>query len=86
MNSLFVDTIMKDIDDKDEFKTERWIETGYDYEVEEYHKLQNGGCIVKLKNDEGRDDDETSKGNRKPSLLRALVSTNSRRIMNRFIV
>ena len=43
MNSLFGDTIEKNIDHKHENKTERCLENEYEEKVEEYHKMKSGG-------------------------------------------
>ena len=37
------------------------MKTQYDHRVEEYHKLENGGYLVKLKFDQRIDDYEISK-------------------------
>ena len=49
MTSSLGDTIRKDTYYKREFKTERWMEINFDAGVEEGHKLQNGGDIVRRK-------------------------------------
>ena len=66
---LFGRCIEKKIDFKNDFKSDRRMETENDEGVEAYQKLEKGGFIVKLSNDEGIDDDETSYTKRKPSLL-----------------
>ena len=76
-NSLFGDTVRKDIDFKQEFKSRRRMKTEYDDRAEEEHKLENRGYIVKDKNDEGVDDDESSKTNRVSSRFGAFTSNNS---------
>ena len=60
MNSLCGVTVRKDIEYKHEFNTERWIETEDVDRIEVYHNLEKRGYIVKTKNNEGIDDDETS--------------------------
>ena len=86
MNFLFGDTIRKKIDYQHELKTERLMETENDNKNEEYQKLKNGGFIVEIENDDGIDDDETSKINRRPSHSGAFILNNSKRIMNHFII
>ena len=49
MISLFRYNIRKDIEYKHELKTERWMKTEYGDRLEDYHELQTGGFIVKLK-------------------------------------
>ena len=48
--------------------------------------MQIGGCIVKIKNDEGRDVDETSEIRTMPSHLGAIILSNSKGTMNLLIV
>ena len=62
------------------------METEYDDRVEQFHKLQSGGYILKYENDEGRDDDKTSEIHRMLSHLCAIILSNSKRILNHFII
>ena len=61
------------------------METDYVERVDEHHKLQNGGCIVKNKYDEWLGDDIASKSYTRPSLLRFSTSSKSKRIMKHLI-
>ena len=72
-NSLFGDTIKKDLVFKHEFKINRWMDTDYDVRVEENRKLEIGGYISKLEKNEEIDDDDFSKTNRRPSHFRAFI-------------
>ena len=57
MKSVFGNTIGEDIDYQHELNTQRWMETEDDVRFDEHHKMQNGGYIVKIENDDGKDDD-----------------------------
>ena len=85
MSSSLGDTIRKDKDYKHEFKFERWMETEYDDGVENYHKMKNGNSFVKLENDEGIDNIETSNNNRTPLHLGALILRSNKKFLNHFI-
>ena len=58
--------------------------TEYDERVLEYQKIDYGNFIVKLKNDEGFQD-EVKKVNTMPLHLGVFVISNSERNMNNFI-
>ena len=60
------------------------MKTEFDENVLDYWKLPNGNYIVKMKKDDGLDDDCDNK-NTLPAVLGAFILTNSRRIMNDFI-
>ena len=62
------------------------METEYVETVDEYHKLQNGGCIVKNKYDEWLGDDIASKSKTRPLHLRSYTSSQSKRIMKHLII
>ena len=56
----------------------------YDERVLDYHEINYGNYIVKLKNDEGLED-EMKKVNILPPHLAVFMLSNSKRIMNSFI-
>ena len=84
MNSIYGQTIRKDIEEEYLCKTKHWMETEYDDRVKDYWKLPNGKYIVKLAMDEGIDN-EIEDRNTMPSQLGAFILSNSKRIMNNFI-
>ena len=84
MNSIYGQTIRKDIEEEYLCKTKYWMETEYDERVKDYWKLPNGNYFVKLVMDEGVDNDVEEK-NTMPSQLGAFILSNSKRIMNNFI-
>ena len=84
MNSLYGVQIRKDINESYYCKSECWMKTEFDENVLDYWKLPNGNYIVKMKRDDGLDDDCDVK-NTLPAVLGAFILANSRRIMNKFI-
>ena len=64
-------------------KSETWMRTKFDENVLEYWKLLNGTYIVKMKKDDGLDDDCDIK-NTMPAVLGAFILTNSKRLVNIF--
>ena len=84
MNTLNGVQISKDINETYKCKSETWMKTEYDDNVLNYWKLTIGNYIVKVKKDDGLDDDNDVK-NTLPSHPAALILSNSRRIMNNFI-
>ena len=60
------------------------MKTEFDENVLEFWKLPNGNYIVKMKKDDGLDDDCYIK-NTLPAALGAFILGNGRRIMNKFI-
>ena len=62
------------------------METECDDRFEEYHKIENAGYISIPKNDEAIDDDYTSKFITMPSDLGSFDLSNSKSIMNHFII
>ena len=84
MNSLYGVQIRKNIDQSYKCKSQHWMETEYDDNVLDYWKLPNGNYIVKMKKDDGLDDDCDIK-NTLPAVLGAFILSNSKRIMNKFI-
>ena len=57
MNSLCGEQIRKDIEESFQCKSENWMMTVYDERVLDYQKNDYGSCIVKLKDDEGSQDE-----------------------------
>ena len=84
MNSLYGVQIRKDINESYHCKSEIWMKSEFDENVLDYWKLPNGNYIVKMKKDDGLDDDCDIK-NTLPAVLGAFILANSRRIMNNFI-
>ena len=84
MNSVYGQTIRKDIEEEYLCKSRHWMETEFDDRVKDYWKLPNGKYIVKLTLDEGIDTDVEEK-NCMPSQLGAFILSNSKRIMNNFV-
>ena len=84
MNSLYGVQIRKDINESYYCRSENWMKTEFDEDVLDYWRLPNGIYIVKMKKDDGLDDDCDIK-NTLPSVLRAFILSNSKRIMNNFI-
>ena len=84
MVSLYGVQIRKDINESYSCKSETWMKTEFDENVLDYWKLPNGNYIVKMKKDDGLDDDCDIK-NTLPAVLVAFILSNSKRIMNNFI-
>ena len=84
MNSLYGVQIRKDYNESYYCKSETWMKTEFDENVLDYWKLPNGNYIVKMKKDDGLDDDCDIK-NTLPAVLGAFILGNSRRIMNKLI-
>ena len=84
MNSLYGVQIRKDINESYSCKSETWMKTEFDENVLDFWKLPNGNYIVKMKKDDGLDDDCDNK-NTLRAVLGAFILANSRRIMNNFI-
>ena len=84
MNSLYGVQIRKDINESYHCKSETWTKTEFDENVLDYWRLANGNYIVKMKKDDGLDDDCDIK-NTLPVVLGAFILANSKRIMNKFI-
>ena len=57
MNSLYGVQIRKDINESYYCKSETWMKTEFDENVLDYSKLPNGNYIVKMKRDDGLDDE-----------------------------
>ena len=60
-----------------------WMMTEYDERVLDYQKIIIGIYIVKMKDDEGLED-EVKKANTIPLQLAVFILSNSKRIMNNF--
>ena len=84
MNSLYGVQIRRDISESYYCKSEFWMKTEFDENVLDHSNLPNGNYIVKMKKDDGLDDDCDIK-NTLPAVLGAFILSNSKRIMNNFI-
>ena len=84
MNSLYGESIRKDIEEKFACKSEAWMMSEYDERVKDYWKISSFNYIVKMIDDAGLED-EVKKLNTMPLHLGAFVLSNSKRIMNNFI-
>ena len=84
MNSLYGVQIRRDINESYYCKSETWMKTEIDENVLDYWKLPNGKYIVKMKKDDGLDEDCDNK-NTLPAVLGAFILSNIKRIMNLFI-
>ena len=81
MNSLYGVQIRRDINESYKCNSETWMETELDENVLEYWKLPNGNYIVKMKKDDGLDDDCDIK-NTLPAVFGAFILANSRQSLN----
>ena len=84
MNSLYGVQIRRDNNESFYCKSETWMKTEFDENLLDYWRLPNGNYIVKMKEDDGLDDDCDIK-NTLPAVLGAFILINSKRIMNNFI-
>ena len=84
MNSLYGEQIRKDNEESYECKSEAWMMTEYDERVLDYQKNNHVNYIVKMKDDDGLED-EVKKVKVKPLHLGAFVLSYSKRNMNNFI-
>ena len=84
MNSLYGVQIRKDINESYHCQSETWMKLEFDENVLDYWKLPNGNYIVKMKKDDGLDDDCDIK-NTPSAVWGAFVLGDSRRIMKKFI-
>ena len=84
MNSLYAEEIRKDIEESYQCKSEIRMQTENDERVLDYQKIKYGNFNVKLKDDEGLQD-EFKKVNTISLHLGAFVLSNSKRIRNSFI-
>ena len=84
MNSLYGEFLRKDILESYQCKSEMWRQTEYDERVLDFQKINHGNYIIKMKDDEGLQD-EVKKANTLPLQLAVFILSNSKRIMNNFI-
>ena len=63
MNSLYGVQIRRDVSESYYCKSETWMKTEFDENVLDYWKLPNGNYFVKMKKDDGLDDDCDIKNN-----------------------
>ena len=84
MNALYGEFFRKEILESYECKSEMWMMTEYDERVLDYQNINHGNYIVKMKDDEGLED-EVKICNTLPLQLAVFILSNSRRIMNNFI-
>ena len=84
MNALYGEFLRRDITESYQCKSEAWMLTEYDQRVIDYQKIIYGNFIVKMKDDEGLQD-EVKKVNSLPLQLAVFILSNSKRIMNKFI-
>ena len=83
MNSLCGVQICRDINESYYCKSETWTKTEFDGNVLEYWRLPNGTYIIKMKKDDGLEDDCDNK-NTPPAVLGAFILSNSKRFINNF--
>ena len=84
MNSLYGEFLRKDILESYQCKSEMGTMTDYDERVLDYQKINYGNYMVKMKDDEGLED-EVKKDNTLPLQLAVFILSNSKRNMNSFI-
>ena len=87
MNSLCGEMIRKDVQCLEESyggKSEYWMQTEYDERVIDYPKITYGNKIVEMENDD-RLQDAVKKVDTMPLPLGALVLSNGKHFMNKFI-
>ena len=85
INSLYGAQITKDINESYCCKSEHRMQTEYDESILEVWRLPNGNYIVKMKKDDGLDNNDCDIKNSLPAYLGAFVLSNSKRFMNNFI-
>ena len=85
MNSLYGVLICKDINDSNFYKSEQWMmKTESDENLLDSWKLPNGNYFVKMKKDDGLDDNCHIR-NTLPAHLGSFISNKSKRSMNNFV-
>ena len=84
MNSLYGVQIRRDINESYKGKSKTWMKTEFDENILDYWKKPNGNYIIKMKKDDGLDDDCDNK-NTLCAVSGAFILSNSRRTMNKFI-
>ena len=83
MNSFFGVQIRRDINEYYYCKSETWMKTEFDENVLDW-KLPNKNCIIRMKKDDGLDDDCDNKDTL-PAVLGTFVLVNSRVTMNKLV-
>ena len=83
MNSSYRELLRKGILESYQCKSEMWMRTEYDERVLDYQQVIYGNFIVKLKDDEGLED-EIKKVNTLPLQLVVFILSKSKRLMNNF--
>ena len=83
MNSLYGEFLRKDILERYQCKSELWMMTESDQRVLDYEKVNHENYIVKMKDDEGVED-EVKKPNTLPLQIAVFILSNSKRNMNNF--
>ena len=83
MNSLYGAFLRRDILESYECESEAWMMSEYDERVLDYQKFNHGKFIVKLKDDDGLQDEV--KKSILPLQLNDFILSNSKRIMKHFI-
>ena len=84
MNSIYGVQMRRDNNESSECESETWMKTEFDENILDYWKSPKGNCTVKMKEDDGLDDDCDIKKTL-PAVLGAFILSNSKRIMNNFI-
>ena len=84
MNSLYGEFLRKDISESYQCKSDMWMQTEFDERVLDYQKINHGNYIVKMKDDEGLED-EVRKVNTLALQLAVFILSNKKRIMKNFI-
>ena len=83
-NAFYGELLRKDVTESYRCKSEMWMQTKYDERVLGYQKNIYRNYIVKMKYDEGLQD-EVKKVNTLPLQLAVSIVSNSKRIMNIFL-
>ena len=84
MNGLYGEQIRKDTEESYQCKSEQWMLTEYGERVLDHQEINYGNLIVKMKDDDGLQD-EVKKVTTMPLHLGASVLSNNKRIMNNLI-
>ena len=84
MNALYGEFLRNDITECYECKSEACMMSEYDERVLDYHKINDGNYIMKLKDDDGLEFD-VEKVNTLPLQLAAFLLSDGKRILNNFI-
>ena len=84
MNALYGEFLRNEILESYKCKSELWMMAEYDGRTIDYEQITNGNYIVKLKDDEGLQD-EVKKVNTLSLQVAVFILSNSKRIMNNFI-